>query len=121
MSKRTGPTNPVLRRLISSLRKESASSSAALWKRLADDLEKPSRIRRAVNVSSIARFAKPNEIVVVPGKVLGGGVISEGVVVAALSFSGSSKQKIEASKGKTLSIVELMTQNPKGKDVRIIG
>lgn len=121
MVKRTGPTNPSTVLLIQHLKKESSIQKIDLWKRIAEDLEKSSRLRREVNLSRINRFTKPQEVVIVPGKVLGSGVLDHGVVVAALSFSGSSRQKIEASKGKTLTIVELMKQNPKGKDVRILG
>ena len=43
------------------------------------------------------------------------------VVVAAFSFSDSARQEIEKAKGKCITIKELIKQNPKGKDVRIIG
>jgi len=38
---RTGPTNPVLKELILELRKVSYTEKAKIWKRIADDLEKP--------------------------------------------------------------------------------
>jgi len=41
--------------------------------------------------------------------------------VAALLFSAEAKKKIEAAKGKVLSISELLQQNPEGKNVRILG
>ena len=56
----------------------------------------------------------------VPGKVLGSGEISGGQTVAAFSFSDVAKTKIAASGGRTLSIRELMDENPKGKGVRIL-
>ncbi|RMD58465.1 50S ribosomal protein L18e [Candidatus Woesearchaeota archaeon] len=117
--KRTGPTNPETKALIGALRKESASS--ALWKRIADDLEKPSRARRAVNISRIARNSKEKDTIIVPGKVLGSGAIKHSITVAALSFSAGAKERIEAAKGKALTISELLKQKPKPQNVRIIG
>lgn len=117
--KRTGPTNPVTQELIQSLRKECSTSKAALWGRLADDLEVPTRQRRVVNISSLARFTKPNEVIVVPGKVLGSGILPHALTVAALSFSEGAKQRITEAKGKTLSISEVLKH--KAKDIKIIG
>jgi len=119
--KRTGPTNKHLKDLISDLKRQSYKEESGLWKRVASDLEKPSRSRRVVNLSRINRFTKENEVIVVPGKVLGSGNISHSIVVAAFSFSGNAKEQIEKAKGKCISISELAKQNPKGKDVRIIG
>tara|TARA_B000000565_G_scaffold200869_1_gene154500 strand:+ start:959 stop:1132 length:174 start_codon:yes stop_codon:yes gene_type:complete len=56
----------------------------------------------------------------VPGKVLGSGSINGGQTVAAFSFSDAARSKIEASGGRTLSIRELMDENPNGKGVRIL-
>ena len=119
--KHTGPTNPVLQELVQSLRKESTSSKTQLWDRLADDLEKPTRQRRVVNVSRLARYTKPNEMVVVPGKVLGSGKIPHSIIVAALSFSAGAKERIEQAKGKVLTIDQLLKQKPKVQNLRIIG
>ena len=119
--KHTGPTNPILQQLILSLRKESTSSKTALWDRIADDLERPTRERRAVNISRISRNTKPNETIIVPGKVLGSGALTHGVTVAALSFSTGAKERIEAAKGKALTIEQLLKQKPKTQDLRIIG
>ena len=103
------------------LKKGSHSNDTNIWKRIANDLEKPSRQRRVVNISRLNRFTKENETVIVPGKVLGAGSIGHGLVIAALSFSETAKEQIEKAKGKCLTIDELMKQNPKGKDIRVIG
>jgi len=72
-------------------------------------------------LSRLNRFTKENETVVVPGKVLGAGSMGHSLVIAALSFSDTAKQQIENAKGKCISIAELLKQNPKGKDIKIIG
>jgi len=119
--RKTGPTNEHLVALIQSLRKASHTHEAGIWKSIAVELEKPARSRRAVNVSRINRFTKANETVIVPGKVLGAGAIDHSVVVAAFSFSSGAKEQIKKANGKAITIPELLKQNPKGKDVRIIG
>ncbi len=119
--RRTGPTNQDLRSLIQTLKKESIDRNVKIWKRIASDLEKPTRIRRVVNLARINRFTKEGEIIVVPGKVLGAGMIGHKVDVAAYSFSGSARQQIEKLNGKCLSIWDLLKTNPKGEKVRIIG
>jgi len=121
MTKRTGPTNEHVRVLISALRKESTLSRTALWDRIADDLEKPTRARREVNLSKLARYSQPNETIIVPGKVLGAGAIGHAVVVAAMNFSGKARVQIEKAAGKAISIEEMLKQNPKGKNIRILG
>jgi large subunit ribosomal protein L18e len=119
--KRTGPSNVHMQALIASLAKESTTQKAGLWSRLAEDLALPTRKRRVVNLSRISRYTKANETVVVPGKVLGSGMLEHSVVVAAYSFSDGARERIEQAKGKCITIQELMKQNPKGKDIRIIG
>ncbi|GAG29486.1 unnamed protein product, partial [marine sediment metagenome] len=49
--KRTGPTNEHLRKLIAELKKLSIEQNAAIWKRIALELERPTRQRRIVNIS----------------------------------------------------------------------
>ena len=119
--RKTGPTNENMKVLIEELRRESYKQEVGLWKRIAQDLAKSSRQRRIVNLSRINRNTKENETVIVPGKVLGSGDLDHSVNIAAFDFSGSAKSQIEKAKGKCLSINELLKQNPKAKDVRILG
>ena len=121
MSKRTGPTNPILQNLINELKKKSKEQSINLWKRVATDLEKPTRQRRVVNLSSISRYTKENEIIVVPGKVLGTGNLEHKVTISAFQFSDGAKEKIEKAGAKIIPLLELSKENPSGKGVRIIG
>jgi large subunit ribosomal protein L18e len=119
--KRTGPNNIHLEILISRLKKLSYTEKAAIWRRIADELAKPTRKRRVVNLSKINRYSKEDETVVVPGKVLGAGSLNHKLTIAAYSFSDSAKDSIIKTNGKALTIHELIEQNPKGKKVRIIG
>lgn len=121
MSKITGTTNPILQDLINELKKKSREQSINLWKRVATDLEKPTRQRRVVNLSSISRHTKENEIIVVPGKVLGAGDLAHKLTISAFQFSDGAKEKIEKTGGKIVPLLELSKENPSGKGIRIIG
>ncbi len=119
--KKTGPTNIVTRKIIRELKRIANQNKAAIWDRVADELEKPRRRRRAVNISRINRYTSEGDIVVVPGKVLGAGVLDHSVTVAALGFTKTALDKISSVGGKAISIIELARSNPKGSNVKIIG
>ncbi|MAE43152.1 50S ribosomal protein L18e [Candidatus Woesearchaeota archaeon] len=121
MVKRTGPTNTLLSELISELKKRSNEQSVNLWKRIALDLEKPTRQRRAVNISRINRYTKENEIIIVPGKILGSGILKHKLTISAYQFSDQAKEKIEKSGATIVPLLELSKEKPNGKRIRIIG
>ena len=121
MAKRTGPTNPILQSLIQELKKRGSEQSANLWKRVAMDLEKPTRQRRAVNLSRIDRYTKENEIIVVPGKVLGSGDLNHKLTIAAYQFSEGALEKLEKAGANVVSLLELSKESPDGKRIKIIG
>jgi large subunit ribosomal protein L18e len=112
--------NEQLMELLQLLKKTAIENNVAIWKRVATDLEAPTRKRRVVNVYKLDKYAKDNEVVVVPGKVLGSGELNKKITVAAYTFSEQAVEKINA-KGKTMSIKELVEKNPKGSKVRIMG
>lgn len=118
---RTGPTNQNLRNLIKDLKRLSSEQNIKLWKRIVLDLEKPTRQRRVVNLSRISRYTKENDTIIVPGKVLGSGLLNHKLTIAAYSFSQGALQKINKANAKAISIKELMKENIKGKGVKIIG
>lgn len=119
MAKRTGPTNPLLRSAIGSMRKRGAEG-AKIWDDVARSLGRPTRSRVEVNVAEIERNAKDGETVVVPGVVLSAGSMTKKVSVAAWRFTAAAEKKIREAGGKTLSIEELREQNPKGANVRMM-
>ncbi len=119
--KQSKSTDSSLINLISLLRKKSRKSEVSIWRDVAERLSKPRRTRISVNVSRIDRYTKEGDDVLVPGKVLGAGLIRHPVKVAALSFSDQARSKITKVKGKCLSIPELMEMNPKGANIKIIG
>lgn len=109
-------TNPHLMELIKNLEKLANKEKVRLWKVIAEELKKPVRQQREVNIFHIARVTKDNETIIVPGKVLGDGDIKHKVNVVAFNFTQSAKKKVHP-----ITIQELMKTNPKAKGVRIIG
>lgn len=119
--KKVRATNPELVALIRSLRKKSRENQVEIWRYIADRLLSSRRRRIAVNVSRLNRHTKEGETVVVPGKVLGAGVVGHPINVAAFAFSDKARSKILKAKGKCLSIRALMEKKPKGTKVKAIG
>ena len=113
--------NEVTKALVGKLQRESIDSKSGFWKAVAKDLSRPRRKQFEVNLSSLERYAKPKETVIVPGIVLGTGEIKKHVNVAALKFSGNAKAKIEKAGGTCVTIDELYEKNQKGRNVRIMG
>lgn len=120
MVKRTGPTNPLLQKLIDDLRKKSFETNSKFLKDISEKLNKPRRQRIEVNLSHIDRYSKKGETIIVPGVILGYGEITKPLTIAAWKFSGPAKEKIEQSKSKAITIQELINENPKGTKVKIV-
>lgn len=121
MTKRITKTNPNLIKLIRALKRKSSQEKVAIWKDIAKRLEKPTRQMAEVNISRINRHASENETIIVPGKVLGTGKLNHKVKVAAWKFSKTAKDKIKEAEGEYLTIQELLEENPKGSNIKIIG
>ena len=92
-------TNPRLTNLILLLKNNSRENEAKIWREIASRLETPNRNYAEVNLSKINRYAQNGETIIVPGKVLGSGVLEQSVKVAALNFSASATNKIRDAKG----------------------
>ena len=114
-------SNIQLKGLIDELKKTASQKNLKIWKRIADDLEKPTRQRRIVNLSKINHFAKENETIIVPGKVLGTGELNIKVNIASYKISKQALDKLKESNCQYYSIMDLVKANPEGKKVRIIG
>lgn len=120
MRQRNDTRNEELKALISDLKKLSIDSNVKIWKRIAEDLEKPVRQKRIVNVYKLSKYSSENDLIVVPGKVLGTGELTHKINVAAHGFSSDALRKI-SEKGEAMTIKDLMKKNPTGKNVKILG
>lgn len=120
MRQKKNVRNEELKKLVSELKKLSIDSNVKIWKRIAEDLEKPVRQKRIVNLYKLEKYSKENDTVIVPGKVLGTGDIKHKITVAAFNFSEDALKKI-SEKGTALTINEMMKKNPSGKNIKILG
>jgi large subunit ribosomal protein L18e len=111
----TGPSNYYTRKMIRDLWK----TKIKIWRRISKKLSSSRKNRVSPNLYRINKKTKENDIIVIPGKVLGVGELDHHVTIACLDCSKSARQKIEASGSKLLSIEELLEQNPKGSGVKI--
>ena len=116
--KRTGPTNPITKELISKI--EEKGRTERFWRDIARRLKKPARQKPAVNLSKISHLTKEGDIVLVPGKVLSGGSLDHSLTISALEFSGAALSKIKESGSEAIGISEFADKNPIGKNVKII-
>lgn len=107
--------------LVIELRKNAREKKEKIWLDLAKRLSKPTRTLARVNIEGIARIAgkQKGKILVVPGKVLSKGELTETVEVAAFAFSEKAGEKINA-KGKAYSLPELMESGKKARDMLIV-
>jgi large subunit ribosomal protein L18e len=119
--KRSTRSNPHLCKSVGFLTKTANENDAKIWKYVADCLSKTRRKRISVNLSRINRHTEKGQIVAVPGKVLGAGLLRHPVTVAAFEFSATAKEKIRNARGKYLTINELVKKNPKGSNVKVVG
>lgn len=117
MPKSTGPTNPVLRKLVRQLLAKAKEQKVSLWRDLAERLVQPRRARAEVNLSHLSRYSGEGNTVIVPGKVLGAGKLGHPISIAAFKFSGTARRKIIGAGGKVLTLQQLLEQNPSGKSV----
>ena len=111
----TGPSNYYDRKLIRELWK----TKRRIWKKVSKKLSGPRRERIEANLYRINKKTKENDVIVVPGKVLGIGEIDHKLTIACLNCSKTARKKIETSGSKLLSIEELLEQNPEGKEVKV--
>jgi large subunit ribosomal protein L18e len=103
------------------LKKASKETDSKIWLTLIEQLSKPKRNHRIINLNRIDRFTKEGEIIIVPGKVLGIGSLNHSVSVGALSFSKEAARKIQDLGGKCLTIPEIYELKKSAADIKIIG
>lgn len=118
--RRTGPTNINLRLLIKELNKYAKDYNAPVWSYVAEILSRPARKRVVVNLSKLNRYVNDGDVVVVPGKVLGGGILTKKITLATVSISLTALEKVKESGSRVIHIRDLVKECPKGSGVKVI-
>jgi large subunit ribosomal protein L18e len=121
MSKMVEFRNPERVKLVEELNVAARDKKAAVWEAVAEQLAKSGKNRCAVNIWRINKFTAKGDTVVVPGKILGDGIIDHKVSIAAFNVSESAKKKIESAGGSVMTIRELMKKNPEGSGIILVG
>lgn len=103
------------------LRAAFKKSKAPIWRAIQEELEGPRANRREINISRLAQITTADEVVVVPGKILGTGSLGHKLTVCAFSISEGAAKKIIGSGGNVVTFDGLINMRPDGKGVRIIG
>jgi len=110
--------DPIRKKLIGDI-SELNKENFGVWNKVKQELSRCRKNRRNVNLWKINKFTKEGDVVVVPGKVLGDGELDHKVTVAAFKFSESAREKIE-NRGNIISIIDLMKENKRGSNIKII-
>jgi len=113
--------NDVLKNTIIALEKQSKKEKVQIWDRIAYELRAPTRQLRVVNVKKIAQLTEKDDSIIIPGKLLGTGVITHAVRVVCYQSSPSAVDKIKAAGGSVVNVLDELKKNPKGSKLRIIG
>jgi len=116
MVKGTGPTNILKRKLARTLWK----TKRRIWRDVSDRLMAPARKSVEINLYRLGKITKKGDTVVIPGKILAVGELSEAITIACYAISKAAVDKIKKSGSKIMTIEQLYTQNPTGSGVRII-
>lgn len=114
-------SNPLLKDAVAKLKKAYRESKRLIWLSAAELLSRAGSRRRLVSVAKLARTTKRGDVVLVPGKVLGTGLISHEITVGAFSFTASAAKKIEAAGGEALTLPKFLEAHGKTKGLMMVG
>ena len=113
--------NTMVDSTIWTLRQAFKKNKAPIWRALEEELAGPRANRREINLRRLAEITKADEIVVIPGKVLGTGDLGHKLTVCAFSLSENAAKKITNIGGKIMTFEDIIKKYPDGRGVRIIG
>ena len=117
--RQTLTTNQELFNVIRDLKKLSSKTGVGVYRAVAAKLASPASQKVEVNLSKIEKFAKDKETLIVPGKILGSGLLTKKVTIVGFKVSESALKKITAAGSTYVSMEDFIAKpNPK---VRIIG
>ena len=112
--------NQIVFHMVRDLKQASKKNEAPIWSRLADLALKPSS-KRVVNLTRINKTTKENDVLFVPGKILGTGNIHHKITLSSFSMSTTAAKKIIQTGGKIMTYSDMIKKYPTGKGVMIFG
>ena len=113
--------NQVVLHMVKDLKQASKKNEAPIWSKLADLALKPSSSKRTVNLTRINKITKENDVLFVPGKILGTGNLSHKLTLSSFSISTTAANKIIQTGGSIMTYSDMIKKFPTGKGVIIFG
>jgi len=113
-------TNTELIETIRFLKTQSRTNKARIWEVAADHLARPRRSRAILNLNHVARATNSDSLVLIPGKLLGSGIIKHRVVIGAFEYSNAARTKVEQAGGRCMTMKDFVTSYPTGSKVTIM-
>ena len=113
-------TSVRLKDIINTLLEISRENNSQIWRDMATRLSESKSKYADLNVSKISKFSTDGDVIVVPGKVLGGGYLERKVKISAPFVSEKAMLKIKESGSEFISLVDLAKENPKGTNLKIM-
>ena len=108
--------------MVKDLKQASKKNEAPIWSKLADlALKSSSSSKRTVNLTRINKITKENDVLFVPGKILGTGNLSHKITLSSFSISTTARNKIIKSGGNVMAYSDMIKKFPTGKGVIIFG
>lgn len=114
-------SNPEKIQTLTLLRQAGKSSERRIWRDMSNRLESHKSQLSNVNISKVSKLTKEGDVVIIPGKVLGSGIIDHKIHIGAFSFSGVAVEKIRRADGEPLSIRAFIQKYINHKGLIILG
>ena len=113
--------NQVLLHLVKELKQASKKNEAPIWAKMANLALKSSSSKQVINLTRINKLTKDNDVLFIPGKVLGTGNISHKITICSFSISRTATKKITQTGGNVMRVYDMIKKYPTGKGVTVFG
>ena len=113
--------NPIIREAVKKIRTVSKTGNKNFWSNIEEMILRPRSRRPEVNIGKISKLTKENDIVLVPGKLLGDGILDHPVTVSALFASKSAIRKVQEAGGTYLPLTEFVDRFPDVSNIKVLG
>jgi large subunit ribosomal protein L18e len=113
--------NQIVTHLAKELKNASKKNDAPIWLKLAKTALKSNSTQKTINLKKINENSDEGNAIIIPGKVLGTGILSHKIILASFSISNSAAKKIKDSGGEIIKFSEMIEKFPTGTGVKIIG
>ncbi len=108
-------------KLITKLEITSRKTKKKIWKDLAERIQKPTRNNIVINIENLEKLAKKfkGKTLIVPGKILSKGEITEKATIIAISASEKAIEKI-SKKGEFIFLKDFVNEKVNTKELVLV-